>query len=225
MKKLLVAILIAVLSTQVSAQTKTSTASMEKTAAGSNKNLDTKEMVVENFNTIKTNSPINVKIVKSADRKIIINSNRLDVVVAEVKNGELIVGYSNTNRIRNAKTFIEIYTPDFNNLNATTTSQVQVDGGFEFKTLYINLSSVAHITGDFTAENLEIYATSSANFSGKIKTDRLKLNADSTSRVDAAGIANIVNAKAQSLGEINIKNLSYTSLEKSESTLGEIITK
>lgn len=187
-------------------------------------NTETKTISLSNFHAIHSSAAIRVTVKKANERKIIIKSNAMQHVRAEVKNGELNIYYNNQNQsLNNVYTEAEVFTPDFRALDASSASHITVEDGFSFQNLNISVSSAAKVSGIFKAKGINIETSSASNFQGNIFCEKLNVEASSSSTSEIYGEAKQVNAEASSTAKVNIQKLKYTSLKKDVSSLGRII--
>lgn len=185
---------------------------------------ETKEFGLNSFKAIHSSAAIRVIVKKADERKIIIKSNAMQFVRADVSNGKLSIYFDNKNQsLNNVYTEAEIFTPDFDALDASSAAKITVEEGFKLQNLEIYASSAAKIFGNFSANNINVETSSAAVFQANVDCNMLDIDASSSSTSEISGIAQSVIADASSTAKVDLRKLKYTSIKKDVSSLGRVI--
>lgn len=195
MQKLLIVLLTIIISLLTSAVILKAQSSPEPTAI-----QETETINLEHFDSIISDMVFNVEVRKSNEEKVVIKSNYLRLVEANVKNNVLHIGYKKNSSLQNPDTRIIIYAKNIKSVTARTASVIKIKDDFDIQRF--SAETGGRIFGNSKAATVAIDTQTNGFFLGTVNTGNLQINADLGSSVDIQG--NIGFAKIKSGGASKI---------------------
>ncbi len=197
MKKLVVLLIVAAVSLNVSAEQKNKTVKADGPVVK-------KERKLGKIEGIKTSTGIDVLLTQGNDKYMAVEAeeNLHEHIKTEVKEGVLHV-YTKVN-IKGSKGMkVYVTTKTINKLSA---------------------SSAGDIIGETAIESdeLEIKASSAGDIKLKVKANMIKASASSSGDIMLAGKANFIDASASSSGDIKAKGLTVSEAKAKASSSGDV---
>lgn len=141
------------------------------------------------FDEISVSNSISAEIYKSEKEEVIVTApeNLLNDILVENVGKKLIVKMKPGIHISTKKIRVKIFAKDFTDLEATSSSAVDIKDKFTQEKTSVKVKSSASVKGDLEANDLNIDAASSSSFTGNIWAVQLRVNANSSSKVELTG--------------------------------------
>lgn len=174
---------------------------------------------INDYKGISVSSSIIVEYIFSDKNQIVVtchNKDHLDLLVTEVKNNTLVIGYKSNSNIR-TKTPNTVTVYSNSNLEkASVSSSAKLTFATPIKTqsFVLNVNSSGKIvTNTIKADQITIAANSSGKVETNIHSKNLKINASSSSITQVTGESDNVAVNMSSAAKINLDKLIIKDLE------------
>lgn len=171
--------------------------------------LDEKTVALPNFKEVEVSQAIRLKLIPSDTRRAVIRSTHLKDVIVKVEEDDLILKYALNTVNDSHYTEVVLYTPDIQEISASSLAQVEIQKGFSPKEWGVELSSAARLKGYLQAEKIEIEASSASYAEVQIKGKKVEIEATSAAEVRAGGICEEVDAEVTSFAKVYADKLKY----------------
>ena len=149
----------------------------------------------------------------------------LEDVITEISGNKLSVKKASSNgwSSNNDKVVVRVtYTDELNELKASSSSNMLVEGTLKTSDLSVKASSSANIKFSATADAVTITASSSADIEATIQARNANMKVSSSGTIDITGNTNALEASASSSGRLRGNDFSCNIGDLSASSSGSI---